>query len=69
MDNTSSGFLIGGTNNLIIRNLAGGNPGSDYTVGLSNRVGTIVLPALTTNSVSSGGPGSGTTDPFANLRY
>jgi parallel beta-helix repeat protein len=69
MDNTQTGFLIGGTNNLIIRNLAGGNPDVDYSISLSNHVGTIVMPALTTGTVSSGGPGSGTTDPFANLRY
>lgn len=69
VDNIQTGFLIGGTNNLIIRNLAGGNPANDYSIGPSNRVGTIALPALTTGTVTSGGPSSGTTDPFANLRY
>jgi parallel beta-helix repeat protein len=67
--NTQTGFLIVGTNNLVIRNLASGNPINDYNIGVSNRVGTIVLPTATTTNVTTGGPGSGTTDPFANLRY
>jgi parallel beta-helix repeat protein len=69
INNTQTGFLIGGTNNLVIRNLASGNPINDYNIGQSNHVGTIVFPALTTGTTTIGGPGSGTTDPFANLRY
>jgi parallel beta-helix repeat protein len=69
INNTQTGFVVGGTNNLIIRNLASGNPFNDYSIAASNRVGTIVLPGLTTSTISSGGPGSGTTDPFANLRH
>jgi parallel beta-helix repeat protein len=69
INNTQTGFLIAGTNNLVIRNLASGNPLNDYNIALSNHVGTIVLSGLTTTSITNGGPGSGTTDPFANLRY
>jgi len=67
--NTQNGFLITGTNNLVIRNLAANAPSSDYGIYQSNYVGAVVLPAPTLTVTNNGGPGSGTTDPFANLRY
>ena len=69
VNNSQYGFQILGTNNLIIRNFASGNLVADYEISANNRAGTIVRPAVTTNEFTNGGPGSGTTDPFANLRY
>ena len=66
--NAGSGFSVIGTNNLIIRNLAARNAINDYNILANNRAGIIVTPALT-GTITVGGPGSGTTDPFANLKY
>ena len=66
--NAGAGFQIAGTNNLIIRNLASGN-GTDYSISANNRAGIIVTPTATSATIFTGGSGSGTTDPFANLKY
>ena len=68
MENSAIGFQIASTNNLIIRNLASGN-GTDYSISANNRAGVIVTPTATSSTISTGGSGSGTTDPFANLKY
>jgi parallel beta-helix repeat protein len=68
IENRQIGFLVAGTNNLIIRNIASGNPVNDYSIGVSNRLATIVTPPQTTVLTNTGG-GTGATDPFANLRY
>jgi len=69
--NNTTGFSLSAAGNLIIRCRASGNAGNNYTIAIGNREGTITLPA--TNSVaingSSGGAGSGNTDPFGNLSY
>jgi hypothetical protein len=69
--NNTTGFSLAASGNLIIRCRASGNTGNNYTMGTGNRCGVISLPA--TNSVpfngSSGGTGSGNTDPFGNLSF
>jgi hypothetical protein len=60
---------VGSSNNLVIRNLSFGNSGNDYFIDINNRAGAIVAPAVNTSTSTTSGPGSGTTDPFANLRY
>jgi len=68
--NNSTGFSLSAAGNLIVRCRATGNI-NNYAIAIGNREGTITLPA--TNSVaingSSGGAGSGNTDPFGNLSY
>jgi hypothetical protein len=68
--NNTTGFSLSAGGNLIVRCRASGNV-NNYTIAIGNREGTITLPA--TNSVaingSSGGAGSGNTDPFGNLSY
>ncbi|HVM48172.1 MAG TPA: right-handed parallel beta-helix repeat-containing protein [Candidatus Acidoferrum sp.] len=69
--NNTTGFSLSAGGNLIVRCRASGNAGNNYTIAIGNREGLITLPA--TNSVaingSSGGAGSGNTDPFGNLSY
>jgi hypothetical protein len=68
--NNATGFSLSAAGNLIIHCRASGNA-NNYNIGIGNREGLITLPA--TNSVtingSSGGMGSGNTDPFGNLSY
>ncbi len=70
--NNSTGFVLGtGGGNLIIGCRASGNTGNNYTINTGNRMGLIVLPGVNAAPFngSSGGTGTGTTDPFANLSY
>ena len=69
--NNSTGFSFSAAGNLIINCRASGNTGNNYTIAIGNREGTIVLPATNPAQIngSSGGSGSGTTDPFANLSF
>ena len=64
-----TGIQIASTNNLVIRNLSFGNAGGDYSISPNNRSGAIIAPAVNTVTSTISSPGSGTTDPFANLRY
>jgi hypothetical protein len=70
LNNTGDGFEFDNPGNLIVNCRATGN-GSDFVIAAGNRSGQWVLPA--TNSATifppSSGPGSGTTDPFANVSY
>lgn len=70
INNTNTAFRVDCPGNLIVNCRATGN-GNDFVIAAGNRAGLCVQPA--TNSVTifgaSGGPGSGTTDPFANLSY
>ena len=66
---STTGIQVSSTNNLIIRNLSYGNSGSDYLITTNNRVGSIVAPSVNLSTSTTSSPGSGTTDPFANLRY
>ena len=69
--NNSTGFSLSAAGNLIIGCRASGNTGNNYTIAIGNRGGIIVLPATNPAQIngSSGGVGSGTTDPFANLSF
>jgi len=69
--NNSTGFAISAAGNLIIGCRASGNTGNNYTIAIGNRGGVIVLPATNAAQIngSSGGAGTGTSDPFANLSY
>jgi len=66
----ATGFSLPAPGNLIINCRAAGNV-NNFSIGTSNRFGTLVLPLTNSAPVngSSSGPGSGTTDPFANLSY
>ncbi len=70
VNNSTIGFSISTAGNLIIRCAASGNA-TNYNIAPNNRFGIIVTPPQNPSLVSgnSGGAGSGTTDPFANLTY
>ena len=70
LGNTNDGISVNATGNLIVRCLASGN-GTNYNIVANNRTGLVVLPAVNAAAINgaSGGVGSGTTDPFANLSY
>jgi len=69
--NNTTGFSLSAGGNLIIRCRASGNVGNNYTIAIGNREGLITLPATNSAAIngSSGGAGSGNTDPFGNLSY
>ncbi len=64
------GIEVDGTGNWITNNSSGGNPGNNYQIAASNRVGVIVVPP-TSGAISgnTGGAGAGTTDPWANFTF
>ena len=68
-NNGSDGIRVGSSGNLIIRCVASGNGGNNYAINANNRFGIIVVPAVSSAFGSSGGAGTGTTDPFANLSF
>jgi parallel beta-helix repeat protein len=68
--NNATGFSLSASSNLLIRCRASGNA-NNYSIAVGNREGTITL-APTNSAVingTSGGAGSGNTDPFGNLSY
>lgn len=67
---TSIGFSISTPGNFVMRCLASGN-GTNYSIVPNNRFGVIVAPAGNASLVSgtSGGAGTGATDPFANVSF
>ena len=69
--NNTTGFSLSAGGNLIVRCRASGNSGNNYTIAIGNREGLITLPATNSAAIngSSGGAGSGNTDPFGNLSY
>lgn len=70
--NNKVGLLIFSNNDghLYFHNRCSGNTVANYQISALNRGGVCVLPAQTAAiSGSTGGPGSGTTDPFANFSY
>ena len=63
------GIDVDSINSLIIRNRARTN-GTNYTIGGTNRIGTIVItPSSGPVNGSAGGGGVGSTDPWANFSY
>ncbi|MBS0659104.1 MAG: hypothetical protein JSR82_12755 [Verrucomicrobia bacterium] len=70
VNNAGIGLNVSTTGNLILRCLASGNT-PNYNIVIGNRFGAIVAPAASASTVSgsSGGAGTGTTDPFANLSF
>jgi hypothetical protein len=68
-NNSSAGFALG-SGNLIVNCRASGNV-NNYVIPIGNREGLITLPSTNTTAISgsSGGAGSGNTDPFGNLSY
>jgi hypothetical protein len=69
--NNATGFSLAAAGNLIVHCRASGNSGNNYTIAIGNREGAITLPGTNPTSIngSSGGVGSGNTDPFGNLSY
>ena len=69
--NTDFGIQVFPPGNLITRCRVSGSGTANYSIGMSNRLGTIVFPAVNPSTIngSTGGPGTGTTDPFANLSF
>lgn len=72
-DNSIYGLSVFSQLNIIIRNTAR-NPDSgamNWNIAAGNRGGLYLGPAQNASTITgaSGGPGSGTTDPFANLSY
>lgn len=69
--NNQTGFSLAAAGNLIIHCRASGNTGNNYTIAIGNREGLITLPTTNPSAIngSSGGSGSGNTDPFGNLSY
>lgn len=69
-DNTAIGLLVTGQYNIIIRNTARNTAGVNWNIVAGNRGGVFVGPPLGGSVIgASGGAGSGTTDPFANLSF
>lgn len=70
LNNGSIGLFVTGQLNLIVRN-SGRNPGGvNWNIAAGNRGGVFLGPAQNAAiNGASGGPGSGTTDPFANLSF
>jgi parallel beta-helix repeat protein len=62
------GLKVDGTVNFIARNSAR-NASKNYQIVANNRVGTIVVPALSAAIDGNSGGGSGTTDPWSNIAY
>lgn len=68
--NGDHGLLVTGQYNLIIRNTARNTSGVNWNIAQFNRAGAYVAPVNNAAiSGSTGGNGSGTTDPFANLSF
>lgn len=69
--NNVTGFAFAAAGNLIIGCRASGNTGNNYTITPGNRGGVIVLPATNPSQIngSSGGLGTGVSDPFTNLSF
>ncbi len=69
-DNSVSGLTVTGQYNLITGNKARNTTGVNWNIVAGNRAGLFVAPPLggAVNG-ATGGAGSGTTDPFANLSY
>ena len=68
--NSQYGLSVTGTYNIIIGNTAR-NPGAvNWNIAANNRAGAFVsVPLNGAINGSSGGAGSGTTDPYANLSF
>lgn len=71
VNNSGNGISIQSRDNLMIRCVASGNTTDNYSINTFNRMGIIVNPATNGAAIagSSGGTGTGTTDPFANLSF
>jgi parallel beta-helix repeat protein len=68
--NTGIGLFVTGQLNLITRNTARTAGGVNWNIAAGNRGGVFLGPAQNAAiNGASGGPGSGTTDPFANLSF
>jgi parallel beta-helix repeat protein len=71
-ENETIGLFVTGQYNLIIRNTAR-NPAAgavNWNIAAGNRGGSYVAPSQNAAiNGATGGPGSGTTDPFANLSF
>ncbi|MBN8643730.1 MAG: right-handed parallel beta-helix repeat-containing protein [Planctomycetes bacterium] len=68
--NNQHGIEVTGSGSLIIGNSCSTNGGTEYNIAASNRVGPVVaVPASAAINGSTGGAGTGTTDPWANLSY
>lgn len=73
LDNDTIGLFVTGQLNIITRNVAR-NPKSgavNWNIAAGNRGGIYLAPAQNASAISgaTGGSGSGTTDPFANLSF
>lgn len=68
--NTAAGLALSATGNLVLGCRASGNS-PNYEISPGNRAGAIVAPSVNASLISgsTGGPGSGTSDPFANLSF
>jgi parallel beta-helix repeat protein len=70
--NNANGIKVDSTVNLIYGNTARGNSGTggNYSIFTGNRVGTIVIPAVSgTVTGNAGAAGFNSTDPWANIAY
>ena len=69
LNDSASGMNIASASNLVINCRASGNT-ANYIIVSGNRTGAIVQPGTTTTfSGSSGGVGTGTSDPCLNISY
>jgi len=70
LNNSSAGFSLAASTNLIINCRASGNA-NNYVIAAGNREGIIVQPTVNASGISgaTGGSGTGTTDPYANLSF
>jgi parallel beta-helix repeat protein len=68
--NNDFGIKIDGVNNIVFGNTARSNTSGNYNMVAGNRVGVIVVPAISGPVTgNSGAAGFGTTDPSANFGY
>lgn len=68
--NGGYGILVEGSVNLVFGNCARTNTAGNYSIVASNRVGTIVVPAVTASAINGNVGGSAfTTDPYANIAF
>jgi len=67
--NNTTGFALAAGGNLIIGCRTSGNA-NNYSIGIGNRGGVIVLPGTNASSINGSSGGTAiTTDPFANLSF
>jgi hypothetical protein len=69
---TSNGYgvFVGGTGNVVLKNVCGSNTTVNYSIVAGNRVGVITTGTINAAAISgNSGGGLGFTDPNANIAY